>query len=126
MQPGTLQLAPSDAREIPRYQAQQDAAPRQPLKHRPTARAMFVVQFRAHAQVVTLRCFQDLRHGLNDGLARGARRTHHHGQNVRVQHPLHGDAFGGGIEPRDPPYTLDQRGPVVRSGAADQSAVDVE
>ena len=55
-----------------------------------------------------------------------ARGPHHHGQNVRVQHALYRDALGGGLEAGDPPDSVDQRRPMVRSGTSNQRAVDIE
>src|ERR1035437_9790445 len=52
VQPGALQLAPPDARQIPGHQAQQYVTPRQPFEHRHYTRAMFAAQFGTPSVVV--------------------------------------------------------------------------
>ena len=102
------------------------APPRQALQHRHHARAVFVAQFRTYPLVITLRCDQDLRHGFPDGRTREAGGTHHHSEDVGVQHALYRDALGGGMEAGDAPHAVDQRRAVVGSRAPHQGAVDIE
>jgi hypothetical protein len=86
---------------------------------------MFVAQLRAHAQVVTLRGFQisGMACRMDSGDARG---PHHYGQNARVQHALYRYALGRGLDASDPPDSVNQRRPMVRSGTSYQGAVDIE
>ena len=126
VQTGAFQLAPSDARQIPGDQSQQDAAARQPLQHRHHARAMFVAQFRAHAQVVALRRLSESP-AWPAGWLPGGRPL---SASSRSECPDPTCLVPGcprwWFQAGDPPDSVDQRRPMVRSGTPNQSAVDIE
>ncbi len=125
-QPGPLQLAPADARQVARHQRQQNAAARQPLQQRFHARAMLVVQRRAHAQIVALGRAPASPASPARALPRNPGVPHHHRQDVGVEHALHGNAVGGGFEARHAADALHQRFAMMRARPAHQCAVDIE
>jgi len=87
---------------------------------------MPVVKRGADAKVVTLGGAKDLGHGRAGQRAWGTGAAQHDGEDVGVEHPLDGDAVGGGFQTRDPAYAFDQGLPVMRAGAAHERAVNVE
>ena len=90
------------------------------------AGTMLALENRAHPQVVALGGAQDLGHRFANQGALGAGPAQHRRHNVRVQHPLHGDAVGGGFQSRHAADAMDQRFAVMRAGAPHQRAVDIE
>jgi hypothetical protein len=87
---------------------------------------VFVVERGAHALVPALGDAHDFRHGAGDPQSRRAGPAHHHGENIGIEHPLNGDALGGGFEAGNAPDGIDQRFAVMRAGAADERAIDIE
>ncbi len=50
----------------------------------------------------------------------------HRSEDIRIEHAVHGNTFGGGFEAGDLTDGVHQRLPVVRAGAAHQRSVDIE
>ncbi len=125
-QAGAVQLAPADARQVAGHQSQKDAAASQPFEHRRYAGAVLVVQGRADAQVVALGRALDVRQRLADLRARRSGGAQHDGEDVRIEHALYGNAVGGGVEAGDAADAIGQRLAMMRAGAPDERAVDIE
>jgi len=124
--PGALELAPSDPCEISGDEPEQRAAPREALEQRLHARAVLRMQNWAHPHVITFRHWHNARKGLADLSARSAGPPHHNAENIGVKHALHWNAFGRSFESGHAADAMNQGFPMMRPGAPDQSAIDIE
>src|SRR5438093_3815635 len=115
-QAGAFQLAPANARQISSYQAQQDAPPGKSRQQGSYARTMLLVEWRADPQVIPLSGGQDRGHSFANASAARSHASHHHNNNVRIEHPLDGNALRRSFEPRRPADSFYQGLPVVRAG----------
>jgi hypothetical protein len=87
---------------------------------------VLAVQQRADAQIVAFRGPQHAGHGRAHVCRGRPGAAHHHAHDVRIEHALHRDAFGSAGQTGNAAHRVHQRFAVMRPGAANECAVDVE
>jgi N-carbamoylputrescine amidase len=125
-QSGSFEFAPADAREVARDQGEQVAAAGQTAQHLLHAGTACVAEVRADAQVIALGGGENFGHGGANELGRGAGPAHHFAEDHGIEHALHGDAVGGGVEAGDAADAFHQGFAVMGPGTAGEGAVDIE
>ena len=126
MQAGTFQFAPANAGQIAGDQRQDNSPPLKVLEHGFYARAEFVAKVRDAFLVDVLGGFDQGRHSALDGGIIETTFAHHQREDVGVEHAVYGNAVGGEVKAGYYPHGFNERQTVMGTGAADQSAVDVE
>jgi hypothetical protein len=121
-----VELLPSDAREVAGDQSEQHAMFLQTAQEGAHARAGFALQVGDAAHVELLRAADDLGHGAANGGRGGAGVAQHTGEDVGIEHAVDGDVVGGGFEAGDAADGIDERLAMMRAGAAEEGAVDIE
>jgi hypothetical protein len=87
---------------------------------------MLIAQLRAGAQIEALSRALNLWHGIaNDG-PRGVGAAQHVLYDYGVEHALHGNAFGGGLDSGHAAHAINQGFAVMRAGAADKRSINIE
>lgn len=125
-QTGSLQLAPPDSRKVPGNQRQHRAAFAQPFKQGFNARTGFVAQVRHALFIQILRHVDNPRHGrCNPGFIEPGG-SHHPRKDIRIQHAVDRDTLRGAFNAGHLANGIDQGLTVVRSGPANERAVNVE
>jgi hypothetical protein len=126
LQPGALQLFPSDARQVSGHQPEQHAIVLEAPQQCPHARTRLALEVRHAAHVNLLRTANDLRHRAANGRRARSGVPHHARQDIGIEHAMHRDMIGAGLETGHPPHRFHQRLPVMRPGPPHQRTVDVE
>jgi len=126
LQPGAFHLLPADAGQIAGDQARRDASPPQLVQQHPRAGANAAPKVGTAAHINALRESHHGRHVLPDARSRNAGVRQHAGENVAIEHALHGDTFRGGFEAGSPANGIDQSLAMMRARAAQQGSIDIE
>ncbi len=125
-EPRALQLFPSDPGQVAGDQRARHPLARQAKQQPLRSRTGFRAEIRAGSLVHPLGFLQNGRHRGGNRLRRGSRPPHHFGENVRIEHAVHRDVLRRGFESGNRAHSIHQRLPVMRAGAANQRAVDIE
>src|SRR5580658_3949160 len=126
LEAGAVKLLPSDACEVAGDQPEQRAALLQAAQEMAGAWAGFTLQVRDAAHVDLLRAADDLGHGAANGGLGCTSVAQHAGEDVGVEHAVDGDIVRRGFDACHAADGIDESLAVVRAGAADERAVDVE
>ena len=125
-QAGVLHFLPRNTGQVAGHKPDGNAAPPQSQQQHASSGTHAAFEIGANPRVNGLCGSHQLRHGAADEGVGGARVLEHQGQDVAVEHALHGNAIGGRLKPGDPAHSFGQRLPVVWTGAADQGTIDVK
>ena len=106
--------------------SERNASPLQPAEQRPHSGADLPGEIGTPFYIQRLRRFDDGRHGAPYLRRPRARIAHHAGQDVAVEHAMHGNIFSSRFETRHLAHCVHQRFAMMRAGPPNQRAVNIE
>jgi len=120
------ELSPSDTRQVACDQREGRARVRQFLKNIRDAGTCATSQVGSDAFVDLLRALDDAGHERCGATCFNAGPLQHEIQDVGIKHAVDRNSIRGGFNSRHIAHSFNERLPVVRAGAANQGAIDIE